>query len=405
MIPRTYRRILAIPAVRMPLTGATIGRLPFAAGALAVVLLVQGATGSFAQAGLVNGAYSIAVAATMPLWGRLIDRVGQTGVFVVTTAVSSAAQIALVILAEEGAALAPMVAAAAVAGANVPPIGTSIRTLWAGLIPDPVLRQSAFALDAVMLEVAFVTGPLLIGLVIAVASPAAAVLVNVALAVLGSAVFAASRASREWRGETHEVGRVGPLRAPGVAVLMGAAYGLGLTVGAIELGITAFAAHEGARAAAGGLIAAQAAGSFAGGLAYGARTWRGPAGPRLTVLSVILTLTVVPLVAVPTLAAAFPLMLVSGVALAPTTSVIYLMLDFLAPRGTAAEATGWVLMAVITGAASGTALAGAAVGASGAHAGIAVGLAGAALAALVSGLGRDRLHVPATPVAERVAAG
>ena len=116
-----------------------------------------------------------------------------------------------------------MAAAGALAGAAVPPIGTSIRTLWASLIPDAELRQSAFAIDAITLEVAFVTGPLLIALIIAVASPAAAVLVNVGLAILGSAVFASSRASREWRGGSHDLGLIGPLRAPGVLSLMGAA--------------------------------------------------------------------------------------------------------------------------------------------------------------------------------------
>jgi hypothetical protein len=391
VVPATYKRILAIPEVRIPLIGATIGRLPFAAGAFAVILLVQGATGSFAQAGLVDAAYAVAVAITMPLQGRIIDRVGQTRVFVVTASVSSAAMVVLVVLAEADATLGWMMAAAAMAGAFVPPIGTSIRTLWAGLIPDDELRESAFALDAVMLEVAFVCGPLLIGLIIAVASPAVAVLVNVCLGIAGSVVFASSRASREWRGGTHDLGILGPLLAPGVLTLMGAAAGVGLAVGALELGITAFATSHDARALSGALIAAQAVGSFAGGMAYGSRTWRGPAGRRLAILGAVLTLTVIPLVVVPSLGVAFPLMLISGVALAPTTAVIYVMLDSLAPTGTAAEATGWVLMAVISGAATGNAVAGAAVGSSGPHAGLAVALVGAVLTTLVAWLGRRNL--------------
>jgi len=391
VLPSTYKRILSVPGVRAPLAGAIIGRLPFAAEAFATLLLVKSATGSFAEAGLVNASYSLAVAATMPVQGRIIDRVGQTPVFAVTAAVNAIALVVLVVLAEGGSALGPMIAAAAVAGAAVPPIGTSIRTLWARLIPDAELRQSAFALDAIALELAFICGPLLIAVTIAIASPAAAVLVCVGLELLGVLVFASSRASREWRGGSHELGLLGPLRATGVLTLMGAAYGVGLTVGAIELGITAFASDHGHRALAGALIAAQAAGSFAGGLAYGSRTWTGPAGRRLALLGAVLTLTVVPLVVAPSLAAAFPLMLISGVALAPTTAVIYLMLDFLAPRGTAAEATGWVLMAVITGASTGNAAAGAAVAGSGPHAGMAVGLVGALITATIAWAGQRSL--------------
>jgi hypothetical protein len=246
-----------------------------------------------------------------------------------------------------------------------------------------------------MLEVAFITGPLLVALAVAIASPTAAVLLNVVLTVCGATVFAISRALREWRGGSHELGLLGPLRAPGVLTLMGAAYGVGLTVGSIEIGITAFAASHDARALAGALIAAQALGSFAGGMAYGSRTWRGQAGRRLGILATVLTVTVIPLVVVPSLALAFPLMLISGVALAPTTAVIYLMLDFMAPDGTAAEATGWVLMAVLTGASTGNAVAGAAVGASGPHAGLAVALAGASLTALVAWFGRGSMLAPA----------
>jgi hypothetical protein len=395
MFPKAYRQILAIPDVRTPLVGAIIGRLPFAAEAFATLLLVKSATGSFADAGLVNAAYSLAVAATMPIQGRIIDRIGQTPVFAVTATVNAIALIVLVVLAQNGSGLGPMVTAAAVAGAAVPPIGTSIRTLWARLIPDDELRQSAFALDAISLELAFICGPLLIALTIAVASPATAVLVCVGLELLGSLVFATSRASRTWRGGSHDLGLMGPLSAPGVRTLMGAAYGVGLTVGAIELGITAFAADHGHRALAGALIAVQAAGSFAGGLAYGGRRWTGPASRRLALLGAVLTLTVVPLAVVPSLGLAFPLMLVSGIALAPTTAVIYLMLDFMAPKGTAAEATGWVLMAVITGAATGNAVAGLAVSGSGPHAGLAVGFVGAALTTLVAWFGREGLSTPA----------
>src|SRR5215216_780302 len=128
MLPDTYTRVLAIKGIRLPFAGATIGRLPFAAGALATLLLAQGSTGSFADAGLVNAAYSIAVAIGLPLQGRIVDRVGQTRVFVTVTAISSAALTVLVILAQSGSSVVAMAAASAVAGAAVPPIGTSIRT-------------------------------------------------------------------------------------------------------------------------------------------------------------------------------------------------------------------------------------------------------------------------------------
>jgi len=392
MIPSAYKRVLSIAPTRQPLLGATIGRLPFAAGALAMVLLVQGATGSFAEAGLVNACYSLGAAVGLPAQGRIVDRVGQTSVISAAAVVNSLALVALVALAEGDAAVGPMAAAAAIAGLTVPPLGTCIRTLWSELVPDYALRQSAFALDAVTVEVAFIAGPLLIALVIGLASPAAGVLTNVGLSVLGSAVFVASRASREWRGEAHDLGIAGPLRSVGILILMSTSLGIGVAVAAIELGMTALATEHDARALAGALIAAQAAGSLVGGLGYGSRSWGPDAGRRLMLFALIMAVTTLPLLFASSLPSAFVLMLISGVALAPTVSVLYTLLDSAAPRGTATEATGWVLTAFVVGVSAGTGLAGAAVAASGPHAGIAVGVAGAALTVGVAWLGRGRLE-------------
>ena len=68
------------------------------------------------------------------------------------------------------------------------------------MVSDDVLRQSAFALDAVLLEACFILGPLITGALVAIGSPAAAVLANAAFSTIGTLVFAASRASRAWRG-------------------------------------------------------------------------------------------------------------------------------------------------------------------------------------------------------------
>jgi MFS family permease len=76
MIPSAYKRVLAIRPVRLPLLGATIGRLPFAAGALANLLLVQSATGSFADAGLITALYAAGEAVGLPIQGRMVDRAG-----------------------------------------------------------------------------------------------------------------------------------------------------------------------------------------------------------------------------------------------------------------------------------------------------------------------------------------
>jgi MFS family permease len=394
MIPDAYRRVLGAPGVAAPLAGVTISRLAIAAQPLATILLVKGSTGSFAAAGLVLACYSLAAAGSLPIQGRVIDRIGQTAVIVIVTVINALAFGALIPLAAANAPVVAMALAGLIAGLTTPPIGSSMRSLWTGLVPEPGLRQAAFTVDAVAIDVAWILGPSLAAGVIAAASPSAAVGVCVGLSLLGSAVFAGSWASRTWRGVPAHERQSGPLRSPGVLVLMGAGLGVGIMVGAIEISITAFASEHGAAELGGILVAIQAVGSALGGLWFGARNWRTPAGERLPAISLIFALSVLPLVAVPSVAAAFPLMALSGIALAPTISVIYLLLDSLAPRGTAVEATGWVLTAIIVGAALGNGAAGVAVTEASPHLGLAVGLAGGLVTLGAAWIGRHSLHEP-----------
>ncbi len=395
MFPEAYKRVLGAQGVRQPLAGVVIGRVAIAAEPLSTVLLVRGSTGSFAAAGLVMACYSIAAAISLPIQGRVIDRIGQTRVIVTATVVNTAGFGGLIVLAHSGGSVGAMAGVSTVAGAGTLPTGSTMRTLWSELVPDPGLRQAAFALDAVAIDVAFIVGPLIAAGVIAVASPTASLSTCMALTLIGSVVFATAPASRSWRGAPAHHRQVGPLRSASVLVLMGAAFGVGVAVGAAELAITAFASHHGAPELGGALIAVQACASTVGGLWFGARAWRSPPGQRLSSASLVFAISMIPLVAVPSLAAAFPLMALSGVALAPTISVIYLLLDSLAPTGTAAEATGWILTAIVGGAALGNAAAGVAVTEASPHAGLAVAALGGALTLAAAALGRRSLRASA----------
>jgi hypothetical protein len=392
MVPESYRRVLGANGVKQPLIGTVIGRFSIAAEPLSTVLLVHAATGSFAAAGAVLAAYSIAAAISLPIQGRVIDRIGQTRVILTTSSINAIGFVGLILLAHGDAPVAALCAAATIAGLGTIPLGTTMRTLWSKLVPDEELRQAAFALDAVAIDVAFIVGPLIAAAVIALASPTASLCVCIALMATGSVVFVTSPASRSWRGVPAEHRGVGPLRSPGVHVLMGAALGIGIAVGAAELAITAFATEHGVAELGGTLIAAQAVASTAGGLWYGARTWRKPPGERLPKVGLAFALSFVPLVAVPSVGAAFPLMALSGLALAPAISLVYLLLDSIAPTGTEAEATGWILTAIVGGAAMGNAAAGIAVTEAGPHLGLAVGLAGGFVTLGVAWLGRHSLR-------------
>ncbi|MFL5870126.1 MAG: MFS transporter [Solirubrobacterales bacterium] len=384
MLPRPYRRLLAIRSVRAPLAGVVVGRLPIAAMSLATVLLIRHETGSFAVAGAVEACIAVATAVSLPLQGRLVDRYGQTRILVPVAALNPLAMTALVLAAKGGAGAAALGAIGVVCGASVPALGACMRTLWRDLVPDNALRQSAFALDAVLVETAFITGPLLTAALVSAASPALAVLVNAGLTLTGAATFAVSRASRRWRGTPGDGGWAGPLASPRVALLVAVQLPLGAAIGAMEVATVAFCTQEGAPGVSGALIAVQAAASMAGGLWYGSRTHGSSATERYPGLLLFVAATFAPLTLVSSFATAFPLMTLSGFGFAPSGAVVYQLIDELAPPGGSTESTSWVSTAVITGVAAGSAIAGAVVGGGHAQYGYAAAVAAAALAAILA---------------------
>lgn len=57
-----------------------VARLPLSMAPLGILLLVESQRGTYTLAGLVTGAYAVGNALGTPIWGRLMDRVGQVRV-------------------------------------------------------------------------------------------------------------------------------------------------------------------------------------------------------------------------------------------------------------------------------------------------------------------------------------
>jgi MFS family permease len=384
VIPPAFRRVLrAEGAARLVLT-SLVARLPIAFTSLATVLLVREHTGSFATAGLVAAAEAVGASAIAPLQGRLIDRYGQPRVLVPAALGNAAGILALV-----GAALAdapaPVLAACGlVAGASLPPLGACMRALWTTLLGPGGSMDTAYSVEAVLVEVLFVAGPLLAAGIFAVASPAAALAVAAGLTVAGTLGFVGARATRSWRGRPHAHVPVWAVSAPGLRTLMAVDACIGVAYGAVEVAVAAFARSEGSAAAAGVLLAAMAAGSMAGGVWYGTRDWRGPAATRFLVAVAALAAGLAPLALGGSIPVMALLLLLGGAAIAPSTACVYRLVDEVAPKGTLAEAFTWVSTATIAGLAAGSAIAGPVVEGAGTRAALALPCGAAIVATLIA---------------------
>lgn len=379
-----YRVILAVPGVARLLGSALLARLPIGACSLAILLLVRHRTDSFGLAGITVGAFAITSAIAAPVQGRLLDRFGPRRILAPIAALQAVALVALVLAIGGDAAEPAIVAIAAIAGALVPPISASVRVLWSQIIPTPEGVESAFALDATAQELIWTTGPLIVAASVALATPAVAVLVTVALLVAGTALFVSSPQLDAWPERRARGSRGGAMASRALRLLLLSSALFGLGIGALEVGLPALAVSLGSASMAGVLLTVWSIGSMAGGLAYGVRTWSSELGHRLSALLLASAILILPLIWAGSLPSAIICALVAGLPTAAMLSCLNILVGREAPAGTMAEAFTWSLAALITGIAAGSAIAGQLVDSHGAGRAFLLGAVMTALASLIA---------------------
>ena len=312
-----YRALLSLPGARAPVVLSAAGSMPIGMFGLGILLLARDATGSFAEAGRVVGAFSVANALGAVAQGRLMDRLGQTRVLRAAATGHVPALAALVIAANARAPTWVLALCALCGGATFPQVPAAMRSLWGALVEEPAQRETAYAMVSIVFEVAVVTAPALVAAIVAVSSPQVAVVAAAALGAGASIAFTTTPGSRRWRGTPHEVGWLGPLGAAGMRTVFGVLVAFGTAVGIVQVAVPAFAAERGSAAIGGVLLAALSAGSLIGGLVYGARSWPGAPARRLALLLIGLGAAFALLAVAGSEAALAVLLVLGGLLLAP----------------------------------------------------------------------------------------
>src|SRR4051812_9521793 len=368
-----YGEILRTPQVTPLVASSLLSRLPIGINSLALVLFLSAKTGSFAIAGAVSGSLAAGSGLGAAFAGRLVDRLGARRVLVPLACVHAASLGAIIASAYAGLPAAVMVCFGLLAGAATPPTSAVMRSMWVDLLPPP-LHQAAYALDSTLIELIFITGPLLTAALTALFSPTAALVVSPVAAIGGTAVFTALPAARGLvpHPDAHASGPLGALVSPGVRTLVFISVPVGVGIGILEVGIPGFCRIEGVPAAAGVLLAVWSLGSGIGGVAYGLLPRRaGPGRTHLLFAAPLplmflplpapplgLPLALLPLAAAPSvLAMALPVIPV-GCMIAPLLATRNELVARVAPENARTEAYTWPTTAFVAGIAIGAALAG-----------------------------------------------
>jgi MFS family permease len=356
----SYRGLFAEPVLRRIALADACARLP--QGMVTITLLLVAAQhASMTVAGLVVAGYTLGQAATGPVRGRLADRRGLVPVAAFCGACYALALLALLAGSLARAPAGLLVGAAAVAGLVNPPLSPGLRSLWS-TYAGARLKQAAFALDAAVFDLAYITGPVLASALATGVAPAAAVVVL--LALTGAATAAIGRYSQRPEHPAAPQRMFGPLRSPALRELLVTAALTNAALSATEVALTAYVRHHHALWASGPLLAEVSVGSVIGSLLLGARSSTAkPQGRRLPRLLTGYTLGLAALAAAglyaPLLAVAAPL---AGLCLGPTLATLFGAAAATAPRGGGTETQAWINSIMNGGAAAGAAVAGLAAG-------------------------------------------
>ncbi len=390
----SYARVLGRPgALRFSLTGL-FARLPISMVGLGIVLLVEASTGSYGLAGAVSAAYMLANALLAIAQGRLVDRLGQGPVLATASVVFGLALTTLIWSVRSEWPVAATYAAAALAGATLPQIGSCVRARWSHVLDAPAEVQTAYALEAVVDEACFILGPILVTVLATAVHPMAGLGSAMLFGVVGGLAFAAQRGTEPpIQPHDRDTGPRPPLPWRTLVPLAVVSFMLGVLFGAAEVTTIAFADEQGSPAWAGGLLALWALGSLVSGVVTGAIIWRAGPATRLKWGALAMAAAMAPLPFVGSLPLMALVLLIGGAAIAPTMVATMSLTEATMPRGRLTEGMSVVQTGLVAGVAPGATLSGLVIDASGASTAYLVSLGAGLLAVLAaqtltSGAGR-----------------
>jgi MFS family permease len=379
-----YRAFLSAPDLVATFALTWLARTPIATVTLGMLLHVQAMSGSFATAGAAVGAYFVAMACCAPIIGRHIDRHGHALALAVTGTVCPLALFAILVAPSLAFPASAVIALAAVAGAFAPPITVLTRTSLRRRFDDEQDRSTAFALDTVLIEIAFTVGPLAIAALLAAGGPRVAFAFACLLATMSAPLFALSPAPRYLRPEPDAPRHLlGPLTDARLVALFAVAFLLTSTFGLVEVGYPAYGAAQGSTAQGAALIAVNSLGSAVGGLAYGGMQLAARPTRQLAALVGAMTLPLALQALLPAMSWLALLAFLGGLLIAPSITVVMTLVSRYAPSQHATEAFTWVSSGIVAGIGAGSALGGRLVETFGPAAPFAAAAAASTLAALI----------------------
>jgi MFS family permease len=325
-----YRRLVAIAGWRRITLTTGFQRVSVAMAPIALVLAGHAAVGSFRIGALMASAYTFADGIASPLLGRLIDRMELRRGVSVELAVGALILVGLAGLAAARAPSLVLIVLSALAGAAPAGVMGGLRAYLQRIVPDD-LRERAFALDATLLELEWMTAPAIVAITGFLGAPVLAI-VLMALATFGA--FGGARLLGTQQPSAPIVGARGAWRMPKARPIYFLNAVLEYDEGTINIALAPLMSAVGSRpATAGFLITLLSVTSAVGGVGYAVLDGRRPGNPdqRANVALLALGLSVILIAVAPSLILLTLAIGICGIWFAPLVTMRNIVLGKLLP--------------------------------------------------------------------------
>ena len=356
-------------ALRFSIPGL-IARMPISMDSLALIFIVVAVSDSYAIAGALSATASVVIALATPHWSRVADRIGQSAMLVRVIPAKVFAFCVFTILVLNETPVWTWFVAIIITEAFSVNTGGLVRRRWLHVLsPDKTttaedeqdrhLVNTAYSFEALLDEVVFILGPIIVTACATTIAPAAGIISGIIFLAVGVPLFVKQKDTEPPANPKREVDpHPAVIRNKRVQAVVLPTTLLGGFFGSIAIVTVAFAESRGQAGLSGVLLAIWAAGSAVAAIINGVVKWRLTSASRFLIFLFALTILSIPMLfvhSIPWLAVA---LFFNGFAIAPLVINAYGVAEGAVPPDQITETLTWVVAGMPMGGAISSALSG-----------------------------------------------
>ena len=347
-----------------------IARMPISMDSLALIFIVVAVSDSYAIAGALSATASVVIAFATPHWSRVADRIGQSAMLVRVIPVKVFAFCVFTVLVLNETPVWTWFVSIIITEAFSVNTGGLVRRRWLHVLSpdksttaedeqDRHVVNTAYSFEALMDEVVFILGPIIVTACATTIAPAAGIISGIIFLAVGVPLFVMQKDTEPPANPKREVDpHPAVIRNKRVQAVVLPTTLLGGFFGSIAIVTVAFAEARDQAALSGVLLAIWAAGSAVAAIMNGVIKWRLTSATRFLIFLFALTILSIPMLFVHSITWLAVALFCNGFAIAPLVINAYGVAEGAVPPEQITETLTWVVAGMPMGGALASALAG-----------------------------------------------